>query len=158
MIKPLLLLVDDEPLLIEVLEASLIEAGFDVLIASGGDQAIEHLEADAERFKGVLTDVRLGSGPSGWDIAHRTRELVPTMPIIYISGDSAHDWSSKGVPNSIMLSKPFAMAQITTAIAQLINAQPPPRESFDAADVALPSSSDDKARLGLDARHGRGQA
>jgi CheY-like chemotaxis protein len=122
MIKPLLLLVDDEPLLIEILEASLTEVGYDVLIASAGYRAIEQLEADANRFKGVLTDVRLGTGPSGWDIAHRARELVPTMPIIYISGDSGYDWSAKGVPHSIMLGKPFAMAQITTAIAQLINA------------------------------------
>jgi CheY-like chemotaxis protein len=128
MIKPLLLLADDEPLLIEVLEASLVEAGFDVLIASDGVRAIEHLEADADRFRGILTDVRLGNGPSGWDIARRARELVPTMPIVYISGDSAHEWSAKGVPDSIMLAKPFAIAQITTAIAQLINASPPPAD------------------------------
>jgi DNA-binding response OmpR family regulator len=128
MIKPLLLLVDDEPLLIEVLEAALLEAGFDVLIASDGDRAIEHLDADAERFKGVLTDVRLGTGSGGWDIARRARELVPTMPIVYVSGDSAHEWSAQGVPDSIMLAKPFAMTQITTAIAQLINASRPPAD------------------------------
>ena len=39
--------------------------------------------------------------------------------------DSAEDWASKGVPNSIMLAKPFAPAQLVTAVAQLINGGAP---------------------------------
>jgi DNA-binding response OmpR family regulator len=54
-------------------------------------------------------------------VGRRTRELVHDMPIIYISGDSAQDWSSKGVPNSVMLAKPFAAAQLITAVSTLIN-------------------------------------
>jgi hypothetical protein len=38
-----------------------------------------------------------------------------------MSGDSAEEWASKGVPNSIMLSKPFAPAQLSTAVSQLLN-------------------------------------
>jgi hypothetical protein len=38
-----------------------------------------------------------------------------------MSGDSAEEWSSKGVPHSIMLPKPFAPAQLVTAVYQLIN-------------------------------------
>ncbi len=33
--------------------------------------------------------------------------------------------TEKGVPNSIMLEKPFAMAQLVTAMAQLLNDRPP---------------------------------
>jgi hypothetical protein len=43
-----------------------------------------------------------------------------------VSGDSAEDWGSKGVPNSIMLAKPFAPAQLVTAVSQLLNASMPP--------------------------------
>lgn len=43
-----------------------------------------------------------------------------------MSGDSAEDWGSKGVPNGIMLAKPFAPAQLVTAISQLLNASTPP--------------------------------
>jgi hypothetical protein len=39
----------------------------------------------------------------------------------YLSGDSAEDWTSKGVPHSIMLPKPFAPAQLVTAVSQLLN-------------------------------------
>ena len=42
------------------------------------------------------------------------------MPVVYMSGNSEHEWSSKGVPNSIMITKPFAAAQLVTAVATLI--------------------------------------
>jgi hypothetical protein len=38
-----------------------------------------------------------------------------------MSGDSAPEWTSKGVPNSIMVAKPFAPAQIITAVSTLLN-------------------------------------
>jgi hypothetical protein len=38
-----------------------------------------------------------------------------------MSGDSAGDWSSQGVPGSIMLQKPFAVAQVVTAVASMIH-------------------------------------
>jgi hypothetical protein len=38
----------------------------------------------------------------------------------YMSGDSSADWAVEGVPNSIMLAKPFAPAQLVTAISQLL--------------------------------------
>jgi CheY-like chemotaxis protein len=69
----------------------------------------------------VLTDIRVGQAPDGWQVARRARELVPDMPVVYISGDSAHEWSAKGVPNSIMVTKPFVGAQIITAISTLLN-------------------------------------
>jgi hypothetical protein len=42
-----------------------------------------------------------------------------------MSGASAVDWPSKGVPNSIMLAKPFAPAQLVTAVSNLLNAGTP---------------------------------
>ena len=53
------------------------------------------------------------------------REIDPTMPIIYMTGTHGEEWASKGVPNSLLLAKPFAPAQIVTAISQLLNATPP---------------------------------
>jgi hypothetical protein len=38
-----------------------------------------------------------------------------------MSGDSASGWAANGVPNSHMIQKPFATAQVVTAISQLIN-------------------------------------
>jgi hypothetical protein len=42
-----------------------------------------------------------------------------------MSGRDADAWASQGVPNSIMLAKPFAPAQLVTAVSNLLNAGPP---------------------------------
>lgn len=53
------------------------------------------------------------------------RSVNPTLPVIYVSGDAADDWASLGVPNSMMISKPFVMPQIITGLATLLNAGGP---------------------------------
>jgi len=118
---PLLLLVEDDPLVSLAIEDFLSSAGFRILAATSGKEAIDHLKADPASISAVVTDIRLGSGPSGWDVAHRVRELVPTMPVVYMTGDSASLWAAHGVPGSVVLQKPFVEAQLITAIATLLN-------------------------------------
>jgi hypothetical protein len=55
----------------------------------------------------------------------KARAIDPEFPVVYISGASAADWPSKGVPNSIMLPKPFAPAQLVTAVSNLLNNRTP---------------------------------
>src|SRR5690348_10470104 len=99
----LLLLVEDEVLIAHALEEALIEAGFEVQLALKGTEATKALEQTGE-IAALVTDVRLPlDGPDGFDLAHRARELSPTIAVVYMSGDSAADWASKGVPKSIML-------------------------------------------------------
>ena len=43
------------------------------------------------------------------------------MPVIYMTGTHSEQWASKGVPNSVLLAKPFAPAQLVTAISKLLN-------------------------------------
>ncbi len=115
-----LLLVEDDSALQELLHTELVDAGFEITAADNGKKALAELAADAARFRAVITDIKLGRGPDGWQIGRRARELVPVMPVIYMSGDSATDWSSKGVPNSVMLAKPFAPVQLITELSRLI--------------------------------------
>jgi len=42
------------------------------------------------------------------------------------TGAAGSEWASQGVPNSILLTKPFAPAQLITAVSQLLNAAAPP--------------------------------
>jgi CheY-like chemotaxis protein len=73
-----------------------------------------------------VTDINLSRDKlSGWEVARRAREINPDFPVIYMSGDNAEDWASKGVPHSIMLAKPFASAQLVTAVSQLLNVGTP---------------------------------
>ena len=61
----------------------------------------------------------------GWEVARHAREMDPAFPVVYMSGDSAEDRVSKGVAESIMLTKPFAPARLVTAVAQLLNGRMP---------------------------------
>jgi DNA-binding response OmpR family regulator len=119
---PLLLLVEDEALMQEMLATEFTDTGFEIVVASDGNRALAELDADATRFKAIVTDIKLGDGPDGWDVARRARELVADMPVVYTTGDSTHDWSSKGVPDSVVISKPFVPSQLITAVATLITA------------------------------------
>ncbi|MGN8000952.1 response regulator [Sphingomonas sp. 22176] len=117
----LVLLVEDEPMLLMNAQDTLQDGGFEVLDASNAQDAIRALETDADAIAGLVTDVRLGSGSTGWDVARRARELKPTMPVVYMTAESAEEWSAQGVPKSILVQKPFAPAQLLAAISTLIN-------------------------------------
>lgn len=119
---PRILLVEDEHLIALGAQASLEDAGYEVSVVATGSNAVAQLEAGP--FAAVVTDIRLGPGIDGWEVARQARHIAPTLPIVYVSGDSAADWPSDGVPNSIMLSKPYAEAQLIQAVSQLINARP----------------------------------
>lgn len=116
-----ILLAEDEGLLLFDFEQALGEAGFGVLAVTSGRRALELLRTPDAAIQGLVTDIRFGESPDGWVVARLARELDPQIPVVYISGDSAPAWASKGVPNSVMLAKPFATAQLVTAISQLLN-------------------------------------
>lgn len=121
----LILVVEDEALIREMVQSALEDAGFGVLTASTGDAGIELLGGDqGGPIRAVVTDVNLGSGASGWDVARRARELRPEMPMLYVTGGNADEWAANGVPHSLLINKPFAPAQIVTAVSQVVNAVP----------------------------------
>jgi CheY-like chemotaxis protein len=121
-----ILVVEDDQAIQSVIEESLIDGGFEIAIASSGEQAIELMSAANPEYRAVVTDINLGRNRmDGWAVARHARESKPDMPVIYMTGDSADEWTSKGVPNSVLITKPFAPVQLVTAVAQLLNAGPP---------------------------------
>lgn len=116
-----LLLAEDEPLIQMTVQDTLEEGGYTVVSAANGVEVLNLLEERFEDLAGMITDIRLSSGPSGWDLARRARELKPEISIVYMTGDSASEWAANGVPKSIALQKPFAPAQMLTAISTLLN-------------------------------------
>ena len=118
----IVLIVEDEAAIQHVLEDALTQGGFAVTFASSGEQAITMLDKDGASYSALITDINLSGGLTGWDVAKHAREINDKLPVLYMTGASAHDWGSKGVPNSQLMPKPFATAQVVTAVAQLINA------------------------------------
>ena len=123
---PAILVVEDDHLIQSVVEEALKEGGFETMVASSGEQAAELLDSAEGNYRALVTDINLGREKlDGWEVARHAREIDPAFPVVYMSGDSAEDWASMGVPNSIMLAKPFAPAQLVTAVAQLLNGRMP---------------------------------
>jgi CheY-like chemotaxis protein len=117
----LILLAEDESLIALSIEEALEDGGFAVLTAESGEEAVAAIDGGGHLFVGLITDVRLGAGPDGWDVARRAREVYPNIAVVYMSGDSAAEHRSRGVPGSLMVPKPFATAQIVNAIAALLD-------------------------------------
>jgi len=122
MTKDVLLLVEDEDLLREELQDALTFAGFDTVVARDGNQALGFINADAKKFRAVITDIGLGDGPDGWDVARRVRELIDTMPVIYMSGARIDEWKEQAVANGVRFTKPFRLVQMLSAISTLTGA------------------------------------
>jgi DNA-binding response OmpR family regulator len=122
---PVVMVVEDEYALQGIIEEALVEGGFETNILSSGEEALTLFRGRLRNYKALVTDVGLKGRLSGWEVAAHFREADPGFPIIYMSGAHADEWASKGVPNSIMLTKPFAPAQLVTAISQLLNSVPP---------------------------------
>jgi DNA-binding response OmpR family regulator len=122
---PVVLVVEDEYLIQTLVEEALAEGGFTTDIVTSGEEALTLFAGRIKNYNALVTDVGLKGRLDGWVVAAKIRETDPAFPVIYMSGAHAEEWASKGVPNSIMLAKPFAPAQLVTAVAQLLNSAPP---------------------------------
>lgn len=117
-----LLLVEDNELVSAVAEDALEAGGYGVVHTRSGDEAMTQLNDPSARFAGLITDIDLGPNPDGWEVARHAREIRPDMPVVYTTGHAGADWPVHGVPNSVLVQKPYAPAQLLTAISALITA------------------------------------
>lgn len=99
---PTILLVDDEPLIRAALADALDEGGYFILESDDAEDAIAKIDA-TPAIAGVITDIRLGNGLDGWEVARHARSINAHMAVVYMSGDSGVNWAAQGVPNSIMV-------------------------------------------------------
>ena len=122
---PVILVVEDDAPVQTIVEEALTDGGFEPAIAASGEEAVTLLMGIKGKYRALVTDIQLRGVMDGWEAARRAREIDPEFPIVYMTGGNAADWPSRGVPNSILLTKPFAPAQLVTAVSQLLNAGKP---------------------------------
>jgi DNA-binding response OmpR family regulator len=119
---PVILVIEDDDSIQTLVEDALSDGGFEPAIAPSGEEAVTLLKGRTGNYRALVTDISLRGKIDGWEVARQAREIDPEFPVVYISGGSAAEWPSKGVPNSVMVPKPFAPAQLVTAISNLLNA------------------------------------
>jgi len=121
----LILVVEDDEEIQTIVEDALTEGGFEPAVAPSGEEAVTLLRGHRGKYRALVADIVLRGRIDGWEVAQRAREIDPEFPIIYMTGAKADQWPSRGVPNSILMEKPFAPAQLVTAVSQLLNGGPP---------------------------------
>ncbi|MEA2793164.1 MAG: hypothetical protein QOI87_544 [Bradyrhizobium sp.] len=121
-----ILVIEDDPPIQVVVEDALADGGFEPAIAPSGEEAVTLLKGNKSKYRALVTDINLTGRIDGWELARLAREIDPEFPILYITGAHADQWPSRGVPNSVLLTKPFAPAQLVTAVSRLLNDGVPP--------------------------------
>lgn len=112
-IAPRILMVEDEPLLLEVITADLEDAGFSVLPAATAEVALNILKAEAA-VDLLFTDIRLPGEMDGWQLAEAARTLRPGLPVIYATGFT--QTPPRLIEGSLFFTKPYRAAALIKAI------------------------------------------
>jgi DNA-binding response OmpR family regulator len=120
-----IMVVEDDQQIQSLVEEALSDGGFEAAIAGSGEEAVTLLRGNRSHYRALVTDINLLGTMDGWEVARQAREIDPAFPVVYMTGAAADQWASHGVPNSVLLCKPFAPAQLVTAIANLLNAGTP---------------------------------
>ena len=116
---PDVLLVEDEPDIAELIEEALVDAGLSVAVAHSDTAAYAKLDHEARSFAALVTDINLGSGVSGFDIARHARELNPHLKVVYITGQAAH-LARLGLDDALMFPKPFDPRELADQVTMLL--------------------------------------
>ena len=120
---PTILVIEDDEAIQGIVEDALSEGGFETALAATGEEAVMLLKGRNVTYRALVTDINLLGRFNGWEVARAACEVDPAFPVIYMSGAAVEQWPIQGVPHSIMLQKPFAPAQLVTAVSNLTNGQ-----------------------------------
>ena len=109
-----LLVVDDDPDVLELTVTLLSEGGYRVLSAPSGGAALALLEREAVDL--VVTDVVM-PGMTGFELVERARQRRPDLPVIYMSAyfDAMPD--GRAIRNDVFLAKPWKPRDLLRAVA-----------------------------------------
>ncbi|MBO9545756.1 response regulator [Caulobacter sp.] len=115
------LLVEDNAALRAMSQAMLAAAGYRVHVAADADEALSRL--DREPPAALVTDINLGAGADGFDLARRARMTDPGLPVVYVSARCAHRFPSDGVSRSEFVAKPIAPWELLQALGRALESR-----------------------------------
>jgi DNA-binding NtrC family response regulator len=98
-----ILVVEDDPLIRELVVDALREEGHNVIHAANGEEALAWCKRKVAEV--LITDIRLPGKIDGWQIAENCREHDPDLPVIYATGFSPV--KPRPVSGSVTLQKPY---------------------------------------------------
>jgi CheY-like chemotaxis protein len=116
------LVVDDEQRLAALAAGMLRRDGHHAAEAGSGQAALDRLRSEA--FDLVISDLSMGEGLNGWELADAVAQLVPGLPVVLATGWGAgiDDAEARGRGIHAVLAKPFRIADLRKVIARVIDA------------------------------------
>jgi DNA-binding response OmpR family regulator len=133
----MILVIEDEPGIVDFLERGLAAHGFDVLAATDGDTGIEHaLGADVDL---VVLDLML-PGRSGLEVLERLRDAKPALPVIVLTALDEVEQRVTGLDAGAAdyIVKPFSLSELAARIrAQLRIASQAPQTALSGGGIEL---------------------
>ena len=113
--RPLVLIVDDEPVVLRALRVALEAQDYAVVATLSGEDALARITNGA--FDLVLLDLGL-PGLSGFEVISRVRVLFPTLPIIVLSaqGEDAVKVEALDLGADDYVSKPFSVRELLARV------------------------------------------
>ena len=115
-----ILVVDDEAIARRFMERALTEAGYRVMLANDGEQALDLIQTTRRKIALVVTDLVM-PGMGGHAFALEVGKLPSPPPVLYIS---AYE-KPQGDMAKRFLQKPFTTDELIGAVRSLIS---PPQE------------------------------
>ena len=113
-----LLLVEDDPLVRDTVAAMLEEEGFEVVEACDADEALTLIQSGLDAPL-IVTDVDLGAGPSGAELADMLRRMRPDLRIIFITGRLSSLADRRMDDHEAILPKPFGGEALSRLVRRM---------------------------------------
>ncbi len=116
-----ILVIDDEDIVREMLRITLERSGFRVLVANGGNEALDLCESSSAPIDLMLTDIVM-PGTSGTDLAGYLAIRYPWMRTVRMSGFTEAMLGESGMrrDDSPFLQKPFCREELLTTVRKAL--------------------------------------
>jgi two-component system OmpR family response regulator len=148
--RPRLLVVEDDPNIVELLSASLRFAGFDVTAAMNGADAVNSARDSQPDL--VVLDVMLPD-LDGFEVIRRMREGGVRTPVVFLTARDATDDKIRGLTlgGDDYVTKPFSLEELTARIRAVLRRtqlDKPESATLSFADLELDEESHEVRRGG----------
>jgi CheY-like chemotaxis protein len=136
--KHSILVVDDEPMALELLHGVLSDAGYEVAVAQSGFESLDLFRRDTHAFDLILTDLSMPL-MDGEETFERLRQMSPTVNVVLMAGFVDSGRLEKMMNNGLsgFVGKPFAPVEILAVVTSVISAADQSKEGTSGIAAAV---------------------
>jgi len=133
--KHSILVVDDEPMALELLHGVLTDAGYEVAVAQSGFECLDLVRRDGTSYDLVLTDLSMPL-MDGEETFQRLRQIAPAAKVVLMAGFVDNNRLEKMMSNGLsgFVGKPFAPVEILAVVTSVLSGAD--HSKADTTDIA----------------------